>query len=159
MRERAAARWAALRLVALAAWCGLTWSIGYAVAPAVFAMSVDRGLAGDIAGRLFAIQAYVTLVVAPLLWIGFFDDAHADERFKRDAWLVLVMLLLTLIGYFALQPLMAELRATMHASAPTSAMRTRFAWLHAVSAAFYLVHSVLGIWLVARQASRSVPRS
>ncbi|HEU4620714.1 MAG TPA: DUF4149 domain-containing protein [Burkholderiaceae bacterium] len=151
--EAAIRRLNALRLVVLAAWCGLTWTIGYAVAPQLFTALNDPALAGMLAGRLFRIQAYATLVVAPLLWLSFTGAWSARDAGRRiDARLVLAMLALTLVGYFGLQPLMADVRAAIAQQGRTPELVSRFAWLHGISAAFYLAHSLVGVWLVVRQA-------
>ena len=42
-------------------WCGSLWTIGYIVAPTLFAMLEDRQLAGSIAGRLFHAEAWIGL--------------------------------------------------------------------------------------------------
>jgi len=59
------------------------------------------------------------------------------------------MLACTLIGYFGLQPFMAELREAAGVGgimAPES--KTRFGILHGISSAFYLVQSLFGVALI-----------
>jgi hypothetical protein len=60
------------------------------------------------------------------------------------------MLLCTVIGYFGLQPYMAELRAIAAQSGGTmdDAMRSRFGMLHGVASFIYLLHSLLAVGLV-----------
>jgi len=152
MSEPWASRLCALRLVVLAAWCGLTWSIGYVVAPTLFSVLDDRTLAGNLAGELFRIQAWTTVVIAPLLWVSFVSPGLHRFRSSRDAWIILVMLACTSLGFFVLQPLMADVRAAIAVQGRSAALASRFAGLHAVAAALYLVHSLSGVWLVARQS-------
>jgi hypothetical protein len=58
-----------------------------------------------------------------------------------------------LIGYFALQPQMAELRLVLHSVADSNIAaladaRKQFGILHAVSTGFYIVQSLLGAALI-----------
>ncbi len=150
----------AVRLLLIAAWCGLTWTAGYVVAPLLFRMLDDRLLAGSIAGELFRIQAWVSVVVALLLlWSALAVRRGALWR-DAEVRIVFGMLLCTLVGYFALQPLMHGLRELMaaHGSEVPDSIRSRFAVVHGVSAVFYLAHSLLGVWLVLRQARSLAPR-
>ena len=67
-------------------------------------------------------------------------------------WLVLVMLLLTVAGYFGVQPILAQLKAdSFPREVMESALRDRFAAWHGVSSVVYLVQSLLGLILVAVQ--------
>jgi len=63
--------------------------------------------------------------------------------------LVVGMLACTVIGYFCLQPFMAELReAAGPLGVMDSATKTRFAVLHGMASAIYLIESLLGAALV-----------
>ena len=67
-------------------------------------------------------------------------------------WLVLLMLLLTVAGYFGVQPILAQLKAdSFPREVMESALRDRFAAWHGVSSVVYLVQSLLGLILVAVQ--------
>lgn len=152
--------WRRLRLLVIAAWCGMTWAIGYVVAPALFAWLPTRVLAGDLAGALFRLQAWASMVIGAVLLVFAMLVPPAGETRRStlaqtDVRIVIAMLVCTLAGYFALQPLMGALRAAMSAHADLAGgmpVATRFAIVHGVSAGFYLAHSLLGVWLVARQA-------
>ena len=110
-------------------WAGSIWSIGYLVAPTLFATLSDRVLAGTIAG---------------LFW---FDRNHPSRRTLLR--FVAAMLICVLVGYVGLQPLMAALR---EAAGPGGVMdgpsRTQFGILHGVSSLIYLVQSGLAVALV-----------
>jgi hypothetical protein len=62
------------------------------------------------------------------------------------------MLVCVSVGYFGLQPFMAELRAQAAASGGVmdEAARARFGVLHGVASVIYLVQSVLAVRLVLR---------
>lgn len=124
----------------LTVWAGALWSVGYIVAPTLFALLDDRQLAGLLAGRLFEIVAYLGLVCGVLLLVG------QVTRSGWKAWRVyalVAMLVLTAVGQFVLQPLMAAAKAQGAAAAD------RFAALHGISSSLFLVVSLLALALVA----------
>lgn len=124
------------------AWVGSLWTIGYLVAPLLFYNLTDRTLAGTIAGELFQAQAWLSVVCASLL-IGM-----ALYRRQPIAWHIWGMLICTLLGYFALHPFMADLRAQGLANPD---VKWRFGALHGLSSGLYLIQSVLGaVWILDR---------
>lgn len=138
-----------LRLLIATLWVGSLWTIGYIVAPVLFATLFDRVLAGTIAGNLFRIEAWLSIGCAIGL-LGFLWPVHTGNQEKlRLVRLVAAMLLCTVIGYFALHPFMAGLRA---AAGPNGVMasnaKIQFGILHGVSSLFYLIESVLGVALI-----------
>lgn len=139
-----------LRLLISTAWVGITWGIGYVAAPTLFARLPDRALAGTIAGYLFRVEALVSVVAAvlllALLWSARQMDASARRRCLQLAG---VMLACTLVGYYGLQPFMAELRAAA-GGIVTAEQSRQFGMLHGVSSLFYLLKSLAGAWLVLR---------
>ena len=142
---------ARVRLLIAALWAGSLWTVGYLVAPTLFATLPDRALAGTIAGRLFRIEAWLSVAcaLALLLLIRFAKSGENARRDKHLFRLVIAMLACTVVGYFGLQPFMAALReAAGPGGAMDAGMKTEFALLHGVASAFYLVQSLLGVALV-----------
>jgi hypothetical protein len=139
------------RLLVVTLWVGSLWTIGYVVAPTLFATLPDRVLAGTIAGSLFRIEAWVSVACAVLLIVlsRVPVDAFGARQRVVPMSLVLAMLACTLVGYFGLQPFMAELRA---AAGPVGVMssdaKAQFGMLHGVASATYLIQSLLGVALV-----------
>ena len=86
------------------------WTVGYIVAPTLFAMLADRTMAGSVAGQLFSVMSYVGLLAAGLLISGQCYRSRATWRQNWRFWTLLIMLLIIVIGEFYLQPLMAELK-------------------------------------------------
>jgi hypothetical protein len=131
-------------------WVGSLWTIGYVVAPTLFATLADRVLAGFIAGKLFRIEAWLSAACAIIL-IAMIKSA-ADERDaearKHLLWIVSGMLVCTLVGYFGLQPFMAALKEGAVGGVMDPETRSRFGLLHGVGSAFYFIQSVLGGLLV-----------
>lgn len=144
-------RTARIRLLIASLWVGSIWTVGYLVAPTLFASLADKVLAGTIAGKLFRIEAWLSVGAVVALWVLLKTRmGEGDGRAgKQLRWLVLGMLACTLIGYFALQPSMAALRA---AAGPGGVMdaatKAQFGLLHGVSSVFYLIQSLLGVLLI-----------
>lgn len=138
-----------LRIVLVTFWVGSLWTVGYLVAPVLFATLADRTLAGTLAGAVFRTQAWISLACGAMLLALVWAD---KENLSRSLLIKLVigMLACTLIGYFGLQPSMAELRAIAAESGGImdEAMRSRFGWLHGAASAIYLLQSLLAVGLV-----------
>jgi len=132
-------------------WVGSQLTIGYAVAPVLFA-SLERAVAGDIAAQLFRLEGMVGVVCGVLL-LGLANvlARRGMVGYRRLRWILAAMLLCVLIGYFALQPFMNALRVQAMSAGmdvASSPYASRFGLLHGVSSVFYLVQSLLGAWLV-----------
>jgi hypothetical protein len=128
--------------ILLTLWVGGLWTVGYIVAPALFANLDDRALAGSLAGAIFTIMAYVGLVCGGLLLLFNRLRGGAARGFNWRALVLVVMLLLIAVGHFYLTPMIAGLREAGLADSPG------FARLHGVAAVCYLFTSVLGLLLV-----------
>ncbi len=140
---------------ALVFWVGGLWAIGYLAAPLLFYTLDDRMLAGMLAGKMFAAMAWVSIVCAVWLMLFRFTRYGADALKQGFFWIVLLMLLMTLAGHFGLQPILAQLKeAALPKDVMESLFRDRFATWHGVSSIVYLIQSLLGLVLVAKQHSR-----
>jgi hypothetical protein len=137
-----------LLVVLVTLWVGAMWSVGYVVAPTLFGMIGDRTLAGNVAGRLFTLVAWIGLASAAYLLA--FQLLRQRWRALRSGlfWVVVAMALMTLTSQFGIQPLMAQMKAdAWPREVMNSVLRDRFATWHGVSSVLYLVQSVLGIVL------------
>jgi hypothetical protein len=142
-----------LYVVAITLWVGGLWAVGYIVAPTLFhELSANRALAGNLAGRMFAMIAWVGIGCAVyLLLFQFLRRGGAAFR-SGVFWLVVAMLLLTLAGHFGVQPILAQLKSdALPREVMESVLRDRFARWHGISSVLYLIQSVLGAALVAIQ--------
>src|SRR4051794_25940148 len=105
-------RWAAW-LAGL--WTGVLVGLGAVAAPAAFAV-LPRASAGLLAGRLFAHEAYAGLALAVVLLLLLrrrargAAEAGTGSVFSPEMMLVLGALFCTVLGHFALQPMMAPAR-------------------------------------------------
>lgn len=138
------------RLLALI-WVGSALTIGYVVAPTLFTM-LARSIAGDVAARLFRIEAFVGVTCGVLsLALANMLIRRGLADYRRLRWLVAGMLLCVLIGYFGVQPFMDALRAAAKEEGVDiahSAYAARFGLLHGVATLFYVVQTLLGVALV-----------
>lgn len=140
-----------VRVLTAALWAGSLWTVGYLVAPLLFATLPDRTTAGNTAASVFLVEAWLSVFCAVVLIVTEMSTAkgrNAPER-KRLLWLVLGMLGCTAVGYFGLHPFMAALRNAGGAGAAMDAgASARFAVLHGISSVLYLIQSLLAVALV-----------
>jgi len=139
----------ALYFITLTLWVGGLWTIGYLVAPVLFATLADRQLAGLLAGKLFALIGWVGLASAAYLLLFMLIRLGRSALKRGVFWLLVVMLVLTVLSQFGIQPLLAQLKAdALPREVMESVLRDRFATWHGVSSILYLLQSVLGLLLV-----------
>lgn len=131
------------RLLVITLWAGSLWTIGYMVAPTLFATLHDRVLAGVIAGSMFTTGAWVSMAcgVVTLGLLAVSMDV-TEQRRKTLYLIVAAMLVFLLLNHFGLRPMMAE--------AKEIGDKARFGMLHGVSMVAYLVQAVLALFLVAK---------
>ncbi len=139
------------RTLLVTLWAGSLWTVGYLAAPVLFATLPDRTLAGSIAGSLFRAEAWLSLVCGILLLVIFRADTHLPSR-RTCTRIVIGMLLCVLIGYFALQPFMAEIRAAAanNGGVMDEILRARFGLLHGIASGIYFLQSLLAVALVVK---------
>lgn len=137
------------RTLLVTLWAGSLWTVGYLAAPLLFATLPDRMLAGTIAGSLFRAEAWLSLACGILLLAIFRSDATLQSR-AICIRIVIGMLVCVVVGYFGLQPFMAEIRAAAAQAGGVmdDAMRMRFGVLHGVASVIYLLQSVAAVVLV-----------
>ena len=146
---------ARMRLLVATLWAGSLWTIGFIVAPTLFATLSDRVLAGNIAGSMFRAEAWLSIACALVLLALLQWGAGALELKRRRLLgaLVLSMLVCALLSHFGISPLMAELKAQAQGSSGImdEAMRSRFGMLHGVSTLIFAVQSLLAGVLIWKQ--------
>ncbi len=132
-------------------WAGVLLCIALLAAPAAFAV-LSSADAGRLAGRMFAQEAYLSLLLVVLLFALERPRALADARagrgsvFSTNILLLMGTLFCTVAGYFAVQPMMAAARAGQGAWS--------FAALHGASAGFFATKALLVCVLAWRFGSR-----
>jgi len=138
-----------LRSLLITFWVGSLWTVGYVVAPLLFATLTDRAQAGTLAGLFFKAEAWISLICGALLLAIIWTQKEHPTRTVQIK-LVTSKILCTVIGYFGLQPYMAELRAIAAQSGGImdDAIRSRFGMLHGAASAIYLIQSLIAVALI-----------
>ncbi len=139
----------------VALWVGGLWAVGYLAAPALFYNLDDRMMAGFVAGKMFAWMAWVGLVCGS--WLLVFRIARSGGAVLKQGffWIVVAMLLLTIAQQFGISPIMQELKdMAQPRDVMASLFRDRFQTWHGISSAVYLIQSLLGLALVAKQHAK-----
>ena len=138
-----------LALLAITAWVGGLWAIGYMVTPVLFQTLADRQTAGLLAGKFFAVIAYTGMVCALYLLAYHFVQSGKQAYRQKIVWVIAVMLLLTLAGQCGIQPIMADLKAqALPGEVMNSLLAGQFKVWHGVASIIYLLQSLLGVVLV-----------
>jgi len=140
----------------LAFWVGGTWTIGYLVAPTLFATLDDRQLAGMLAGRMFDGIMLLGAICGGLL-LAVACAHHGSRSLKAwRVWVLLAMLLMIAVIELWVRPQMVDLKA--QGLFGNARLAAEFAKLHSISSVCYLVLSLLGIPLVIKGVSPSAVR-
>jgi len=123
-----------------ALWAGLLLAIAAIAAPAAFS-TLTSADAGRVFGYSLAREAWVSLLLAALLLV---PDRVRGTPGRADALLLWGTVACTLLGYFAVQPLMVAARAGHGALS--------FGQLHLISTVLYGAKTVLVLGLAWRTA-------
>lgn len=123
-------------------WVGVIIAAGGLAAPSLF-MVLERELAGKAAGRIFTIEAKVSLAFAILIFAierrrvrDLAESGVTTTVMTGNLLLVLAALFLTIFGEFALHPMIEAAKAGQ----PTP---LSFGALHGISAIMYWVRAVI----------------
>jgi hypothetical protein len=129
------------RLLAVTLWAGSLWTVGYLVAPTLFATLHDRVLAGTIAGSMLRTEAWLSMALAVVMVGLLAVSKDVTEQRRKTLYVVAgAMLVCTLVNYLGLWPVMAD--------AKLAGDRSTFGMLHGISMVVYLAQSLLAIFLV-----------
>lgn len=139
---------AALQSLVVTLWVGGMWVAGFVVAPLLFARLSDRELAGIIAGKLFTTIALIGLGCALYLIAYRLARFGASSLKQGFFWVVVAMLILTLVGEFGIQPILASLKEeALPKKVMESVLRDRFMTWHGVASGVFVIQSVFGALL------------
>lgn len=142
----------ALFSVSVTVWVGGMLAISFVAAPVLFTQLADRSVAGNLAGTMFSVISWVGLACGSYLALFMVSVKGRNAKGSAVFWIVLLMLCLTAVGHFGVQPLMAQLQAdALPSRIMQSALRDRFVSWHRVSTALFLLQTLLGIALVVLQ--------
>jgi hypothetical protein len=135
-------------------WVGSLLTVGYLVAPAIFSTMTDRQAAGMVAGTIFKLEAYLSLIVCiGLMALANLLVARGLNPFRLIRWLLLAMLICSIAAAFIFIPWMNSLRDNALAQGMPvmlSPSAILFGRLHGASSVLFMLQSALGIFLVWR---------
>lgn len=142
---------ARLQTLLAALWGGFLLCVAFAAAPSAFAV-LERAQAALLVGRVFSVEAQVSLAAALILMLlerrrarDAVEAGAASNIFSMELLLPAVALFCTIAGYYGLQSLMADARAGTGVAS--------FAALHGASLAFFAVKG-LAVLALAWRLSR-----
>lgn len=137
---------------AVTLWVGGLWAVGYLVAPTLFHSLDDRMLAGMLAGKMFYWINWIGMACGAWLLIFRLGRLGGVALKQGFFWIALVMLLLTVAQHFGIQPVIQQLKEqALPKDVMESLFRSRFQAWHGISSVVYLLESLLGLALVAKQ--------
>ena len=126
-------------------WVGALWAIGYLAVPVLF-HSLERQVAGEIAGTMFSIVSGIGLFCGVILLWGVLGHLGRAALGQWRFWLLAGMWVIVLVGAVVLQPMMQDLKE--QGLSPGSAVTADFGRLHGISSGLYMVTSLGGLILV-----------
>lgn len=123
-------------------WAGMMLAVGGVAAPSLF-MVLEREFAGKGAGRIFTVEAKISLAFAILIFVierrrvrDLVEQGVQVSAMTANLLLVLGALFLTIFGEFALHPMIEAAKAGQ----PTP---LSFGALHGISALMFWVRAVM----------------
>ena len=143
--------WSGINGLILVIWLGSLFTLGAIAAPVLFNALEDKQLAGMLAGKMFAVGAWVGLISGIYLLIYCFVRDGARALKTWFFWLVLIMWLLTLAGHFGIQPILQNLKnQALPLAVMQSVFADRFSQWHGISRILWIIQAGLGVILVWR---------
>lgn len=142
--------------LAITAWVGGLWAIGYIAVYILFRAQPDKQLAGMLSGQMLTVVSYIGVVCGAYLLLYRLSISGKAAVREWVFWLVAAMLAITLLLQFGIYPLMADIK--LQAQSPDvmqSALASRFKMWHGISSALYLLESLFGVALIFKGASKN----
>ena len=134
-------------------WAGLVIGVGAVAAPTLFA-TFERSIAGEGAGRIFGVEARLSLAFAAILFVierrrvrDLLESGIQISVVSPNLLLTLGALFLTIFGEFALHPMIGAVKAGQPSM-------LSFGALHGISASLFWLKGLM----VAVLAWRLTPR-
>lgn len=134
-------------------WAGLVIGVGAVAAPTLFA-TFERSIAGEGAGRIFGVEARLSLAFAAILFVierrrvrDLLESGIQISVVSLNLLLTLGALFLTIFGEFALHPMIGAVKAGQPSM-------LSFGALHGISASLFWLKGLM----VAVLAWRLTPR-
>jgi hypothetical protein len=109
----------------------------------------EAQLAGNIAGQLFRMMAFVGMATSIYLLIQRVYQFGTNALKQSFFWLVVLMLVLILVSHLGINPLLEKFKLeAMPKDVMESVFADRFATWHGVSSIAYLLECFLGVFVI-----------
>jgi len=138
----------------LTLWVGSLCAIGYIAVPMAFATLGDVTLAGNYAGKLFSAVNILGLGCGSVLLISKLISSGKSVTTLWRFWVLVIMLSLTLVFVFYLQPEIVTIKQLISGGEDT--VLERFDLFHRLSKDLYMLVTLLGLALVVSSDRREV---
>lgn len=131
--------------VAMTFWVGGTLTTGLVVIPLLFKV-LDEITAAGLAGQLLNINAYIGIVA---LFLAIIDNC-VNYKFNvinsRKFWYALVMESILIINYFAIFPIIVNLRTKLTDFTNRIIQHSsEFSFWHSISSILFLITCIIGV--------------
>ena len=137
-----------LAIISATFWIGGLWVIGI-VAYELFKLIPEAQLAGNIAGQLFRMIAYVGMVASIYLLIQRIYQYGTNALKQGFFWIIVLMLVLILISHLGINPLLEKFKFdAMPKDVMESVFADRFVTWHGISSIAYLLECLLGVFAI-----------
>jgi hypothetical protein len=137
--------------LAMTFWVGGTLTVGIVIIPLLF-KTLDEITAAGLAGQILNINAYIGIVSLVLALLDVCFQARLSLLKSRKFWYIVTMESLLIVNYFAIFPIIVELRTKLADVANHVIQHTsEFSFWHSVSAIMFLIICILGtLYIVER---------
>jgi hypothetical protein len=137
-----------LAVITATFWIVGLWVVGF-VAYELFKMIPEAQLAGNIAGQLFKMMAYVGMASSIYLLIQRVYQYGTNALKQGFFWLILRMLILILVSHLGINPLLEKFKLeAMPKDVMESVFADRFSTWHGISSIAYLLECFLGVFAI-----------
>lgn len=130
-------------------WIGGMWIIGVIAAPILFG-SIDKSVAGVLAGKLFHAIGWIGIVAGAYLLMWQIGTGGLRVLRTSGFWLIMGMLACTLANQFAIFPIIASFKPAVSNATEGMFGGGLSSW-HTISSLIYLAQSLFGVLYVWRE--------
>ncbi len=132
--------------LAMTFWLGGSWMIAIVIFPLLF-KTLDQITASDITGQILNILAYIGIVCLLIALVEVIINHKLSLIKTKRFWYILLMSAIVIINYFAIFPIIYNLRQKLAFAAHQliSVQNNMFDFWHSLSAILFLITCGVGV--------------
>lgn len=132
--------------IAMTFWLGGTWMAGIVIFPVLF-KTLDQITASELVGQILNIQAYIGIICLIIALIEVMVNHKLALLSTKRFWYIVSMFSILVVDYFAIFPMIYDLREKLAAVAHqiVSVQNNAFDFWHSFSAIFFILICLLGM--------------